>query len=296
MNGQQPPYAPNVVNQTVDYGGITWKGNPGQGWTAQSQTGGGALPGSPTDPMALMRQAQQFQVQQNQPAIQTLKSQAQSLPDQYAALLNEIKGAGTAATNYGIMGAGQNLAARGITPDSALYNTTVSQAIAPIGQQYGGLEAQLGQGSVQTLTDLAGSIAALQAGNVPGAQNFSANISALQNALQIAQLPRETSGMVYNPATNTFTTAPVNTPTTTTPAVTAQTTPTTVVNTQPTTTQQTTQPGGGAAAANAFLASLPQNNQNGINPNLLGGINLGQVKGLPTSMNQGNTFGGLSLR
>lgn len=32
----QPNYAPNVVNQTVSYGGATWKGNPGTSWTLQS--------------------------------------------------------------------------------------------------------------------------------------------------------------------------------------------------------------------------------------------------------------------
>lgn len=36
-----PPYPPNVVNQTVSYGGAVWKGNPGQGWTLQSSEGGG---------------------------------------------------------------------------------------------------------------------------------------------------------------------------------------------------------------------------------------------------------------
>ena len=41
--GTPPPYAPNTVNQTVDYGGTTWKGNPGTGWTAVSQTGGGSI-------------------------------------------------------------------------------------------------------------------------------------------------------------------------------------------------------------------------------------------------------------
>ena len=34
-----PPYEPNVVNQTVSYGGYTWKGNPGQGWSLE---GGGS--------------------------------------------------------------------------------------------------------------------------------------------------------------------------------------------------------------------------------------------------------------
>lgn len=33
---EKPPYAPNVVNQTVTYGGATWKGNPGSDWTMQS--------------------------------------------------------------------------------------------------------------------------------------------------------------------------------------------------------------------------------------------------------------------
>lgn len=156
----------------------------------QLKASASGAPGGDSSSSAIdaMKQAQAFQVQQNQPAIATLGSQATSLPDQYAALLAEIKGAGSAATNYGIQGANENLAARGITPDSALYNTTVAGAIAPIGLQYGGLEAQLGEGSVSTLTGLAGSIASLQAGNVPSAQTFGANISSLQNALQIAQL------------------------------------------------------------------------------------------------------------
>lgn len=32
---QKPPYLPNVVNQTVSYGGRTWKGNPGSDWTPE---------------------------------------------------------------------------------------------------------------------------------------------------------------------------------------------------------------------------------------------------------------------
>lgn len=34
----EPNYAPNVKNQTVDFGGQTWKGQPGQGWVLQSST------------------------------------------------------------------------------------------------------------------------------------------------------------------------------------------------------------------------------------------------------------------
>lgn len=35
--GEQPPYSPNVQNQTVTYKGVTWKGNPGGGWTMVGQ-------------------------------------------------------------------------------------------------------------------------------------------------------------------------------------------------------------------------------------------------------------------
>ncbi len=38
---QPPPYAPNTKNQTVSYGGATWKGNPGTGWTLQDGGGTG---------------------------------------------------------------------------------------------------------------------------------------------------------------------------------------------------------------------------------------------------------------
>ena len=40
----KPDYAPNVVNQTVEYGGVTWKGQPGGDWVQQS--GGGSAPSS----------------------------------------------------------------------------------------------------------------------------------------------------------------------------------------------------------------------------------------------------------
>lgn len=35
MQPIQPNYSPNVVDQTVDYGGATWKGQPGGSWTMQ---------------------------------------------------------------------------------------------------------------------------------------------------------------------------------------------------------------------------------------------------------------------
>ena len=40
---EKPPYAPNVVNQTVSYGGATWKGNPGSDWTLEGGGGGDSI-------------------------------------------------------------------------------------------------------------------------------------------------------------------------------------------------------------------------------------------------------------
>ena len=43
MAYEKPPYAPNVVNQTVSYGGATWKGNPGSDWTLEGGGGGDSI-------------------------------------------------------------------------------------------------------------------------------------------------------------------------------------------------------------------------------------------------------------
>ncbi len=49
---EKPPYSPNVVNQTVHYGGVTWKGNPGSDWTPEAASSGGGSTGSSADLIA----------------------------------------------------------------------------------------------------------------------------------------------------------------------------------------------------------------------------------------------------
>jgi hypothetical protein len=159
-----------------------------------------------------MKQAQAFQVEQNQPAIANLTTQKGSLQDQYTSLLADIKGQGSASVNQATTAENNLLGQRGITNDSPLYGQQMSQALIPVNQQYGGIEASLGQGSATTLTDLAGQIASLQAGNVPSAQNFGANIAGLQAQIQAAQIaankPFAASGPVYNPSTGQYTMPP----------------------------------------------------------------------------------------
>lgn len=60
MNPTPPPYAPNVVNQTVSYGGVTWKGNPGGDWYPESGGGGGFDPAGQSIMDAINKQNEAF--------------------------------------------------------------------------------------------------------------------------------------------------------------------------------------------------------------------------------------------
>lgn len=232
----EPNYAPNVVNQTVDFGGFTWKGNPGSGWTKVGVTGQQAPSTQPqADPMDLVKQAQQYQVQQNQPAIATLQGQQTSLQQQYKDLLDSV----TKQGNVGIDTATRNqnafLASRGIYSQGGIGGDQISQAQSQAGAQAASQEAAVQTQGAQDINALAAQIAGLQAGNVPNALGFSSNIASLANALQVANIQNQRPfGVqpgqgVFNPATGQFSPysgpAPVNAPSTTVP------TPTVPINT-----------------------------------------------------------------
>jgi hypothetical protein len=176
----QPPYQPNVVNQTVDFGGVTWKGNPGQGWSQQSFTGGNPIGPGGSDPMAMVKAAQQFQVQANQPSIQTLQGQQGSLSSAYSELLKSVLGQGSVAMNTATTGENTLLGQRGITNDSPLYAKEMTSAQLPVTATNESNAAQVGMGSAQDINQLAGQIAGLQAGNVPNALTYGGGISSLQ--------------------------------------------------------------------------------------------------------------------
>lgn len=128
------------------------------------------------------QQLQNFQVQANQPAIQTLESQYNpstgtgALTQAYGSLLQSIQGEEQPAINQTTLGAAQALAQRGILPSSAVYQQNVGSALQPVTAQFANLTAQTGLGETQDLGAIAGSIAALQSGNptasITGAQNL----------------------------------------------------------------------------------------------------------------------------
>lgn len=191
MNPQQPNYAPNVVNQTVQFGGATWKGNPGQGWTLQSSTPGASgatsAPGF-NDVVNNAQQLQNFQVQANQPAIQNLQQQSTDLQSRYSDLINSIKGQGSVAVNQQTLAANNELGARGILPSSSLYQQQLASSLLPVTQANQSQLAQTGLGEQQDLNTLAGQIASLQAGNPLAAISGATNYAQLaQQAAQFQQ-------------------------------------------------------------------------------------------------------------
>lgn len=159
--------------------------------------GGGATSGATTttsgagtDPVALARQIQQFQVQANQPQVQALQTVQQGLPQQYASLLADIKGQGTVAQNYAQRAENTLLGQRGIVdPNSAIYGQEMTGALLPVTQQYGQLAAQVGRGSIQDVNTLAANIAALQAGNPATSLSGAYQLGGLQQ--QAALLPSQ---------------------------------------------------------------------------------------------------------
>ncbi len=152
----------------------------------QLKAGGGAstTTNALQDPIALAKQAQQMQIDANQPAIQGLTSQKSTLDQKYDDLLKSIDSSQQPALDATVKAQNSELARRGITGDSGIAQNTIAAAQVPIAAQFGQLKANTGIQREQDLTGLASTIAGLQAGNVPSALNFSSGIGNLQNQAQ----------------------------------------------------------------------------------------------------------------
>lgn len=158
------------------------------GQTALTTDGSGGA----SDPLALAQQAQQLQVQANQPAIATLQGQQSSLQDQYSKLLDSITASEQPALNSAIGAANTNLAKRGITSTSAYGAENIAQNQLPVTTATGQQLSQTGVNEAQDLNSLAAQIASLQAGNVGNGLNFASGITnantSANAAIQAAQI------------------------------------------------------------------------------------------------------------
>ena len=80
------------------------------------------------NPMAAAKQAQQMQIQANQPAIQTLQTQETSLAQQYKDLLTSVTNQGQAAMNTATSGENAYLGQHGLLSQAGVGNNQLSQA------------------------------------------------------------------------------------------------------------------------------------------------------------------------
>ncbi len=186
----RPPTGAEIAAYSQDN---SLEGSPGQQTLIQrlnpsaGSSGGFNIGGkfSPTiDPIAAAKQAQQLQIEANQPAISTLQGQKSDLAGRYQDLLDSITAAEEPAVNSATVATSSELAKRGITNDSTLGQQELAKNLLPVTTTFGQLKSQTGLAETQDLNTLAANIASLQAGNVPGALSFGNNLA--NAAAQIA--------------------------------------------------------------------------------------------------------------
>lgn len=152
--------------------------------------------GNPIDPSvaasdAAIQQAKKlrdFNIQSNQPSIQTLQGGKQGLMDTYKGILDSIKGQQQLATNTATTNTANELGRRGIT-GGGLYDTQFQNAGQQVAQQYAPLLAQTGQQQAQAGFGIDQAIASLQSGNPD---------SAVQSALTLGGQQQQASQFSQN--------------------------------------------------------------------------------------------------
>ncbi len=129
------------------------------------------------------KQIRDFNIQSNQPAIQSLQKSSTDLDSRYKDLLASIKGQQGVAENSQTLATNNELAKRGISSDSGLAQQQQASAMAPIAANYQSLSANTGVSQQQQLNALAQAIASLQTGNPESSVNSG---MAINNASQQA--------------------------------------------------------------------------------------------------------------
>lgn len=127
--------------------------------------------------------AQELYQQQQGSAISGLQTQKAGLAGQYGSLLQTVTGEYQPLINQTTQTAGAAESARGLTPDSQLYQQQVQGALQPVYGAEAANAQQIGQGSIADTNTLAQAIAAAQQG---GAQ-FGATLPLQFGSLSLAQ-------------------------------------------------------------------------------------------------------------
>lgn len=192
-----PPYTPDTVDQTVEYGGATWKGQPnGGGWKIQSYGGGG---GPSIDPIAEARKLLEFQREANLPAIASLQAQKQEtaqrfetegtrlegqrepLKQRYQGILDELTRRETVDVSAQERVKSREFGRRGIPLSSGLFDVERQEAVSPIRQFYTGQTKETSLAREQGLGNIEALIASLPQQSQAMQREISNAIGALQS-------------------------------------------------------------------------------------------------------------------
>lgn len=181
-----PPYSPNVVNQTVDYGGATWRGQPGGSWQQIGNTGSPSFERQ-ADPVEQAKRINQFNIEANQPQIQGLQkiynpdTKTGNLDEQYKAVLDSITAGEQPVVDQAIRTTNTELGKRGITGDSTFAQQQLTGAETPIRAAFQGQRTSTLQSKNADINRIAEAIAALQSGNPANSISAGLNASSTQN-------------------------------------------------------------------------------------------------------------------
>jgi hypothetical protein len=152
-------------------------------------TGGAGAGGYGTqDIIANAQKLRDFNIQSNQPAIQNLQTEKNSLTDRYTKLLESIKGQQGVAEDAQIRATSNEMGRRGINNQSGMYEQQQADALRPLAAQFQGLSAQTGLSQEKDMSEIARAIASMQSGNPEFAISTGQGIAnQAQQAYQFAQ-------------------------------------------------------------------------------------------------------------
>lgn|SRR3990167_5499880 len=130
--------------------------------------------------------SQRFETQKQQ-----LQAEVEPLQQRYQRLLDQIKGSEQQSVQRESIAQANELGRRGILPSSGLYEQTVSKALQPINEQFGGLTADVGfqqEAGLRNLQNLISNLPLQQTEAQRAVQNAVAQLQAGggQNAIQTA--------------------------------------------------------------------------------------------------------------
>lgn len=134
------------------------------------------------------RQIRDFNIESNQPAIQSYEASKAPLQDRYKNLIASIKGNQQVVENRQTTTTNNEMGRRGISSDSGVYQQEMTNALNPITKQFTGMEADALTSQNIDISNIDKAIALLKTGDPSAA--ITAGMGIASNAGQLEQANR----------------------------------------------------------------------------------------------------------